>query len=56
MSIWQSIVDFFMDFRYLITATGWFLLKYLFFGGVAFAGVLLGINSRRKKNVKEQAE
>lgn len=55
MATLSVIGDFFMNFRYLLTATAWFMLKYLFFGGVAFAGVLLGINYRRKKNEKEQA-
>lgn len=55
MSIMDKVVEFFMDYRYLLTATGWFMLKFLFFGGVAFAGTLLGISYRKKKNVKEQA-
>lgn len=54
-NILNSIVDFFMNFRYLFTATGWFLLKFLFMGGVAFGGTMLGISYRKKKNLKEQA-
>lgn len=54
-AIINSIVDFFMNFRYLFTATGWFFLKFLFMGGVALGGTMLGIVYRKKKNLKEQA-
>lgn len=55
MAILEAITDFFMDFRYLLTATGYFAIKFLFFGGVAFIGTMLGIMYRKKKNIEEQA-
>ncbi|SES98781.1 hypothetical protein [[Clostridium] polysaccharolyticum] len=55
MAVLKAITGFFMDFRYLLTATGYFVLKFLFFGGVAFIGTMLGILYRKKKNVEEQA-